>query len=143
MKKLWNKLVVLLLALLVALSMSTIAQGEETENIPEEGTEGYVEIDLLFGHIDRVDSGMVVIDDLPYLYNKETKYYALSGALAGKSILFPGKFVGYLHDEDTLTEVRLMTAEKEQKRPENEQQTTKKGSSGGGDVYKEDGVWKN
>ncbi len=134
-----KKLCILLLTLALIALFSGGAFCEE-EGIPEEGTVEPVEIDLLTGNIDQVSSDMIVIDDMSYRFDGKTAYFAINGALASKSILSPGKFIGYLHEEGLLTEVRLMTPEEDEKRPE---RVRTGGKSSPGEVYQEGGVWKN
>ncbi len=140
MKKRLFQTALLLLTFLLSVTMGVAAQ--DPEFIQEEAFE---ESDYLLslpnGTVEQVQNDDVKIDDISFVLTSTTKYFGLSGNSASRTILFPGKFVAYSHEEGVLLEVYLIKPFEEDS--DSEPYVEKGSEQQGGEVYQEGGVWKN
>ncbi len=95
------------------------------------------------GHIDRIDTGQIIIDDCTYFLTSATLFFNTEGRTTSKSSLQRGHWVSFQEDgKGRLLRVTIKSQDLKKSEPE-PQQSTGKESSSQGEMVLVDGVWRN
>ncbi len=96
--------------------------------------------DMSKGNIDYIhEDNTIVINDMIFFIDKDTKYFALSGNSIAKSQLNEGDIVSFKSSKEQLLKELYVTKKTEQK----EQTASPAPEASSQNMYLENGIWKN